>query len=111
MVNPAMSFVGVLLAAPAGNVRSLPLTGARPSLQLPPTDQRLLTAPVHDLVAETTVNTTSLPVPPAYVICSEVVSTVNVAPSGKPANVPETGSTPSLAMITNDAPAAGDAAR
>ncbi len=84
-----------------------PFTGATPPLQFPPTDQRLFTAPVHDFGPPTTVTTTSLPEPPAYVICICTEPTLNDAPSGSPANVPETVSAPSLLMIVNDVPFAG----
>jgi len=55
----------------------------------------------------TTESTTSLPSPPAYEMRSSTPLNNAVAPSGRLAKVPATGSVPSLAMRTNVSPATG----
>ena len=45
------------------------------------------------------VRTTSFPLPPTYEILAKATPTLTKAPSGRPANVPLTGSLPSLLMM------------
>src|SRR3989442_1519070 len=64
--RPPRSLFMLRFEAPSGNTRASPSVGAMPPFQLPPTDQRLLTAPVHAFGPPLcTVNTTSFPSPPA----------------------------------------------